>query len=91
MIRRTLVSIAIGLLLFESVGIDAQVQANPLSLEAFFVDPPKQDIPTRLWLKVTNRTPRAQILCRPSWGYTWLSDDSQEQPAIYAEEYPRMR
>ena len=59
-------------------AVSAQGQASRLSLEAFFLDPPKANTPARLWLKITNGSPRAQVLCRPSWGYSWVSDDPQE-------------
>jgi hypothetical protein len=80
---RTLVLMCILVL---SVGfrpaVSAQGSTNQLSLAVFFIEPPKAKTPTRLWLRITNGTPRAQILCRSSWGYTWLSDDPQEAPAI---------
>jgi hypothetical protein len=62
--------------------VSAQGQTSQFSVEAFFTDPPKAKASTRLWLRITNRTRRPQILCRSSWGYTWLSDDPQEAPAI---------
>ena len=46
------------------------------------MDPPKVKTPTRLWLRITNGNRHAQVLCRSSWGYTWISDDPQEAPAI---------
>jgi hypothetical protein len=62
--------------------VRAQGQARQLAIEAFFIDPPKTKTATRLWIKITNRTQRAEIICRSSWGYTWISDDPQEEPAI---------
>ena len=55
----------------------AQGQEKQLSIEAFFIDPPQANSPTRLWLKITNGSPRAQVFCRSSWGYSWISDDPQ--------------
>jgi hypothetical protein len=80
-LRALLISIALLYPGFSSV-LSAQGQASQLSVEAFFVDPPTVNNSTRLWLRVTNGTRRAQILCRSSWGYTWISDDPQEAPAI---------
>ena len=83
MTPRTLVLISIAVF---AVGlglvISAQSQPIQLSVEAFFMNPPRGKTPTRLWLRITNGTRRAQILCRSSWGYTWISDDPQETPAI---------
>jgi hypothetical protein len=79
MIHRTLALTLIGVLAtgFDP-GLRAQGQVRQLSIEALFIDPPKTNTPTRLWLKITNDSPRAQILCRSSWGYSWISDDPQE-------------
>lgn len=83
MIPRTLVVLSIVVV---AVGLglsrSAQGQAGQLSVEVFFMDPPKDKTPTRLWLRITNGTRRAEILCRSSWGYTWISDDPKEMPAI---------
>ena len=80
---RTLALISLaGLAVGFGPALSAQGQASQLSVEVFFVDSPKAKTPTRLWLKITNGTRRAQILCRSSWGYTWISDDPQEAPAI---------
>jgi len=62
--------------------LSAQTRAYELSVEAFFIDSPKAKTPTRLWLRITNGTGRAHVLCRSSWGYTWISDDPQEEAAI---------
>ena len=80
---RTLALISIaGFVVGSSPALSAQGQASQLSVEAFFIDPPRAKTPTRLWLKIRNGTQRAQILCRSSWGYTWISNDPQEAPAI---------
>jgi hypothetical protein len=78
MIHQALALTLIGALAAGSgPALQAQGQGHQLSLEAFFIDPPKANAPTRLWLKITNGSPRAQVLCRPSWGYSWISDDPQ--------------
>lgn len=78
MIYRTLALTLIGILVTGSgPALQAQGQGRQLSIEAFFIDPPKANAPTRLWLKITNRSRRAQVYCRPSWGYSWISDDPQ--------------
>ena len=89
MALRTLALISIVVLAvgFRS-ALSAQGPASQLSVQAFFMDPPKVKTPTGLWLRITNETRRAQILCRSSWGYTWISDDPQEAPAI--EEKPSL-
>jgi hypothetical protein len=78
MIYRTLALTLIGALATGSgQALQAQGQGRQLSFEAFFIDSPKANAPTRLWLKITNGSPRAQVLCRSSWGYSWISDDPQ--------------
>jgi len=78
MIHRTLALTLIGVLVTGSgPTLQAQGKGRQLSMEAFFIDPPKADTPTRLWLKITNGSPRVQVLCRSSWGYSWISDDPQ--------------
>jgi len=78
MIHRTLVLTLAGVLAIGSGPAPrAQVQGRQLSIEAFFIDPPKPNTSTRLWLKITNGSPRVQVFCRPSWGYSWISDDPQ--------------
>jgi hypothetical protein len=79
-------TLALMLVIVLAVGFRAalsvQGQASQLSVEAFFIDPPRVKTPPRLWLRITNGSRRAQILCRSSWGYTWISDDPQAEPAI---------
>ena len=86
MIRRTLALTLAGLV---AIGLGptarAQGQGRQLSIEAFFIDPPKANTPTRLWLKITNGSPRAQMFCRPSWGYSWISDDPQAHSPVEAK------
>jgi hypothetical protein len=83
MALRILVVIAIvALEVWGSAVLSAQDQASQLSVEALFPDPPRPKTPTRLWLRIRNRTRRIQVLCRSSWGYTWISPDPQEAPAI---------
>lgn len=62
----------------------AQGQGRQLSIEPFFLDPPQANAPTRLWLKITNG-PRAHVLCRPSWSYSWISDDPQAPSPVRAK------
>ena len=35
------------------------------------------DIVTRANYRVKNGSPRAYVLCRPYWSYSWISDDPQ--------------
>jgi hypothetical protein len=78
MALRTLALISIVVLAGGFSGAaNAQRQGSQLSLEAFFTDSPKVSAPTRLWLKITNKSPRVQVFCRPSWSYSWISDDPQ--------------
>ena len=78
MIHRTLALTLIGALATGSgPTLQAQSQGRQLSIEAFFIDPPKANGPTRLWLKITNGSPRAEVMCRPSWSYSWISDDPE--------------
>jgi hypothetical protein len=82
---KTLVLTCIALIAVGCVPVlSAQDPAAQLSLEAFFIDPPKANTATRLWVRITNRTRRAQILCRSARGYAWISDDPQEDAAIHA-------
>jgi hypothetical protein len=70
------------LVVLEACGpltVIAQNRANRLSIEVLLLDTPRAEFPTRLWLRIRNGTRRAQILCRSSWGYSWISDDPQEK------------
>lgn len=78
MIHRTLALTLIGALAtVVGPALQAQGDGRQLSIEAFFIDPPTANAPTRLWLKITNGSRRAQVLCRPSWSYSWISDDPE--------------
>lgn len=58
--------------------IRAQSGKSNLLLEAFFVDSINVNSPTRLWMKITNTGQGARIMCRQSWGYSWVSDDPRQ-------------
>lgn len=83
MTSKTLVAI---LVVFCAFGRElpgwAQSQNPQLSLEAFFIEPPKAGGSTLLWLRIVNSSSRPQVVCRTSWGYTWLSDDPQDVPVV---------
>lgn len=64
-------------LVFVAVSASAQtpIKSNRLSVEALFLSNPADGQSSTLWLRLKNNSLDALIVCRPLWGYTWISPD----------------
>ena len=82
--RRLMLFMGAVLLLCSDGTVYTQRNGDGLSLNVLFFDALRSGADTRMWLQIKNSTPRVQVLCRPYWGYTWISPDPQGDAAVEA-------
>jgi hypothetical protein len=64
-------------------GVASAQTTDTLVLSVLLFDPPRTET-TRIWLAIKNTGKAAMTLCRPFWGYGWLSSDPGGPAAIEA-------